>query len=215
MKLDQMIKKLLPTDEKFYSMLEESAHNLILVGEVLKKMPLAKNQHERVEVAHQVKDIEHQGDAITHKIFSELNSTFVTPMDREDIHTLASALDDVLDHIDGAAGRFALYKIDEVPQAMIKLIDVLVKAMAELESGVHQLRNLREFEKLQSVFRVINEYENHADTIFERAIADLFENERDAVKIIKLKEIYVGLETATDKCEDAANVLEAIYIKHA
>jgi uncharacterized protein len=214
MKLDQLIKKLLPKDEHFYALLEESAQNLVKAGGELKKLPLCKTHAQRVEVAKSIKDIEHDGDSITHKIFSELNSTFVTPLDREDIHELASALDDVLDHMDGCANRFVLYKITKVPKAVTELIDVLVLSIGELTNGVHLLRNLNEAENFQASFKKVNEYENQADAIFDQAVADLFEKEKNPVQIIKLKEVFVGLETATDKCEDAANVLEGILIKH-
>ncbi len=214
MKIDQLLKKLLPHDENFFKLLEESAQNLIKAGVVLKTLPLCKTQTQREDAARRIKDIEHDGDSITHRIFSELNSTFVTPIDREDIHELASALDDVLDHIDGCANRFALYKITRVPKAVAQLIDVLVLSMDELKNGVHLLRNLNEAEKFKDSFTKVNEYENQADDIFDKAVADLFDKEKNPVQIIKLKEVYVGLETATDKCEDAANVLEGILIKH-
>jgi predicted phosphate transport protein (TIGR00153 family) len=214
MKLDQIIKRLLPHDENFYLLLEESAQNLIKAGVELKTLPLCKTQKQREDVAKRIKDIEHDGDSITHKIFSELNSTFVTPLDREDIHELASALDDVLDHIDGCTHRFAMYKITRIPKAIPQLIDILILSIGELKDGVHLLRNLNEAEKFQDSFQKVNEYENQADDIFDKAVADLFEKEKNAIQIIKLKEILVGLETATDKCEDAANVLEGILIKH-
>jgi predicted phosphate transport protein (TIGR00153 family) len=214
MKLDQIIKKLLPKDDHFFSLLEESTVNLRKAGIELKKLPNCKTQRQREEAAKRIKDIEHDGDSVTHKIFSELNSTFVTPLDREDIHELASALDDVLDHIDGCAHRFALYKITGVPKAFSELISVLILSMKELQNGVHLLRNLNKAEAIQSTFKKINEYENQADEIFDQAVADLFEKEKNPIRIIKMKEIYVGLETATDKCEDAANVLEGILIKH-
>ena len=214
MKIDQLLKKLLPHDDNFYNLLEESAENLIKAGVELKKIPLCKTQAQRVDTTKRIKDIEHDGDSITHRIFSELNATFVTPIDREDIHELASALDDVLDYIDGCANRIALYKITRIPKAVVQLIDVLVLAIAELKNGVHLLRKLNEYENLQTSFSKLNEFENQADDIFDKAVADLFDKEKDPIKIIKLKEVYVGLETATDKCEDAANVLEGILIKH-
>ena len=214
MKLDQLIKKLLPHDEHFYALLEESAQNLVKAGAELKKLPVCKTQKQRVEIAKRIKDIEHDGDSITHKIFSELNSTFVTPLDREDIHELASALDDVLDHMDGCAHRSVMYKLTHVPKAIPQLIDVLVLSIQELKNGVHLLRKLNKVELLQETFKKVNEYENQADEIFDQAVADLFDKEKSAIQIIKLKEVLVGLETATDKCEDAANVLEGILIKH-
>lgn len=214
MKLDQLIKKLLPHDEHFFELLEESAQNLVKGGVELKKLPQCKKQSQREEIAKRIKNIEHDGDLITHNIFSELNSTFVTPLDREDIHELASALDDVLDHIDGCAHRFAMYKITRIPEAFSQLINVLFLSINELKNGVHLLRNLNKNDLLQDSFKKVNEYENQADEIFDQAVADLFAKEKSAIQIIKLKEIMVGLETATDKCEDAANVLEGILIKH-
>jgi predicted phosphate transport protein (TIGR00153 family) len=214
MKLDQFIKKFLPHDDHFYVLLEESAQNLVKAGVELKKLPFCKKQSQREETAKRIKDIEHDGDSITHNIFSELNSTFVTPLDREDIHELASALDDVLDHMDGCAHRFVMYKITRVPKAIPQLIDVLILSIQELKNGVHLLRNLNKTDLLEDTFKMVNEYENQADEIFDQAVADLFAKEKNAIQIIKLKEILVGLETATDKCEDSANVLEGILIKH-
>jgi len=215
MKLDFLIRKLLPHDDKFYGMFEDASRNMVKAAEALKDLSFAKSLEEREAVVGRIRDLEHEGDAVTHKIFSELNSTFVTPLDREDIHLLASAIDDIVDHIDGSATRFTLYKIKECPQRMIHLIDVLYLSIAELSKAISLIRDLHQFEELQKLFKKVNEYENQADSIFEEAIADLFENEKDPINLIKLKEVYVGLETATDKCEDAANVLEGLLIKHA
>ena len=215
MKFDALLKKLLPKDDKFFTYLEESAENLVKAADVLKKLSASKKAAERQKLTDQMHDLEHDGDGVTHKIFSELNSTFVTPIDREDIHQLASSLDDIMDHMDGVAGRFILYKLKTWPKDIVKLVDILVKSINELKRGVSLLRDVQQTEKLQAVFQKVNEYENDADFVFEQAIAELFEKEKNPVQIIKLKEIYVGLETATDKCEDVANVLEGIVIKHS
>lgn len=215
MKVAEFLRKLLPQDDKFYRMLGESTQNLMKASEVLKKLPQSKTMEEREVIVKQLRDLEHDGDALAHMIFSELNSTFVTPLDREDIHHLTSSLDDIMDHIDGSAARFTLYKVQQCPDSVGKLIDVLHLSISELHKGVGLLRNLYQIEEMQKVFKKVNEYENQADSIFEFAVAELFENEKDPIHVIKLKEILVGLETATDKCEDAANVLEAILIKHA
>jgi predicted phosphate transport protein (TIGR00153 family) len=215
MLFDRIIQKLLPTDEKFYSLFEESTQNLLNAASMLTKLPKAKTFSERDKLGVQIHAFEHIGDDLTHKIYSELNSTFVTPFDREDIHELASSIDDVLDEIDGSIGRIVLYKIKVVPPSVTKLIDVLELSIVELHRGVHLLRNIHKTDELQKVLRKVNEYENEADAVFEKAVADLFEHERNPVQIIKLKEVLVGLETATDKCEDAANVLEGILIKNA
>jgi predicted phosphate transport protein (TIGR00153 family) len=215
MLFDRIIQKLLPTDERFYSLFEESTKNLLNAAEILTKLPKAKTISDREKLAIQIHAFEHIGDDLTHKIYSELNSTFVTPFDREDIHELASSIDDVLDEIDGSIGRIVLYKIKVIPPSVTKLINVLELSIVELHQGVHLLRNIHKTDELQKVLQKVNEYENEADAVFERAVADLFEHEKRPVQIIKIKEVLVGLETATDKCEDAANVLEGILIKNA
>jgi len=215
MKFDKIIQKLLPHDESFYKFFTEASQNLVNAVALLKKLSVAKKGSERETLIMQIKELEHHGDSLTHKIFSELNSTFVTPFDREDIHQLTSALDDIMDHMDGTANRITLYKIKAYPEPMVRLIDILQLQIAELHRGVGMLRDLNKTNELQRVFQRVNEYENNADTVFEQGVADLFENEKDAIQVIKLKELLVGLETATDKCEDAANVLEGIYIKNA
>jgi uncharacterized protein len=214
MRFDHLIQILLPQDKKFFTLFEQSAKNLIDASELLRKIP-AGSPAEREVILKQIQDLEHKGDEITHTIFAELSATFITPFDREDIHDLAAALDDVMDFIDGCSNRFTLYKINECPKAMGDLMEILYEMIKELNIGVPLLRDLRKVNELQRVLKIVNKYENDADYVFERAIADLFENEKDAIRIIKLKEIYVALETATDKCEDAANMMESILIKHA
>ena len=213
MKLDRIIQILLPHDEKFYSFFEESAGNLLEAVDVLETL-FRSAQDKREELTHQMHEIEHRGDTVTHNIFAEVNATFVTPFDREDIHLLASSLDDILDYIDGSASRFVLYKVQASPPGILTLTDILKKQVIEVQHGIALLRDFRKVDDLQMILRKINELENDADSTFEKSIAELFEHERDPIQIIKLKEIYVGLETATDKCEDVANVLETLLIKH-
>ncbi len=215
MKLDVLLHKLLPTDNKFFDYLEQSCENLVEAGETLRTLMLATKQSERKPLADKIRDHEHLGDNITHTIFSELNSTFVTPLDREDIMKLASALDDIMDFMDGSVARFNLYGVKRYPPALAQMADILSKSIVEVRNGVRMLRNMRKTEELQATLKKINEYENDADTLFEKAVGDLFAKEKNAIEIMKLKEVYVGLETATDKCEDAANVLETILIKNA
>jgi hypothetical protein len=212
---DKIVKALLPSDHHFYDLFDESAQNIVEAGNLLKKLFLTKTATERDKIVTQISVLEHQGDSVTHRIFSELNSTFVTPFDREDIHMLTSRLDDIMDHIDGSAGRVSLYKLTKFPESMIRLTDILHLSIDEVQKAVRLLRDFEQGDQFQKVFKTVNEYENEADKIFERAIADLFEKEKNAIQVIKLKEIYQGLETATDMCEDVANVLEGIYIKHS
>lgn len=215
MKLDILIHKLLPTDNKFFDYLEQSGQNLVEASEALRTLMLTTKAAERDALVEKISDHEHRGDAITHTIFSELNSTFVTPLDREDIHKLASALDDILDFMDGSVARFNLYGLKRYPSAMGQLADILAKSIVEVRNGVHMLRNIHKSSEIQATLKKINTYENEADALFEKTVSELFAKEKNAIEIMKLKEVYVGLETATDKCEDAANVLESILIKNA
>lgn len=215
MKLDRIIQKLIPHDDKFFTMFEEATENVLAAVRLLKKLSLNKNLKGRDEVVEAIREREQIGDAVTHRIFSELNATFVTPLDREDIHLLGSSIDDILDHIDGTASRFKTYNIKRVPQAVTELVNVLERSISELQRGVGLLRDLHHVDSLQEAILKINEYENDADDIFDRAVGELFAKEKNPIELIKLKEVLVGLETATDKCEDAANVLEAILIKNA
>ena len=155
MRLDRFIQVLLPHDEKFYSFFEESTRNLLKAGEVLKKLSVSTSS-DRQELVNQMHEIEHEGDSITHQIFAELNATFVTPFDREDIHVLASAVDDVLDYIDGTAARVVLYKLKEFPDEMKKLIDILYNSIIELQRGIPLLRDLRKAEELERILQKIN-----------------------------------------------------------
>jgi predicted phosphate transport protein (TIGR00153 family) len=213
MRLDRLIQVLLPHDEKFYTFFEESSQNLVAAADLLMQLGRC-SPAEREGIVNRMHEYEHQGDTVTHKIFAELSATFVTPFDREDIHSLASALDDIMDYIDGSAARFVLYKLRDCPKELASLMEILKRSVMELHRGVSLLRDFRKADEIKKILEKINEYENEADSVFEGAIADLFEHEKDPIQIIKLKEIYVGLETATDKCEDAANVIETLLIKH-
>jgi predicted phosphate transport protein (TIGR00153 family) len=214
MKLDSLLTFLMPKNESFFGFFEQTADNLVEATDLLKQLPGAAETG-RKDLIKQIEDREHRGDSITHDIMSELNGTFITPFDREDIHRLASSLDDILDNIYGAVVRFQLYRVKAVPPDMAKLIEILDRSVRELRTGIHMIRDLDKRERLAEVLKKVNECENEADTAFEEAVAALFDKESDPINVIKLKEIYVGLETATDKCEDAANVIEGLLIKHA
>lgn len=214
MKFDSLLTFLMPKNDAFFAFFEQTADNLIEATALLKTLPTTPESG-RADLVRRIEDHEHRGDSITHAIMSELNGTFITPFDREDIHRLASSLDDILDNIQGAVVRFQLYKVKSVPPDMVSLIEILDRSARELHAGIHMVRHLEKRDELAEILKRVNECENEADTAFEQAVADLFEKEKDPINVIKLKEIYVGLETATDKCEDAANVIEGLLIKHA
>jgi predicted phosphate transport protein (TIGR00153 family) len=214
MKLDRIIQSLLPHDEKFFVLFDQLAQTAVEVADVLRTLPSSADNERRATI-DKINEIEHTGDNITHQIFTELNSNFVTPFDREDIHKLASSLDDVIDYAHGSANRFFLYKIKKNSPDIQKLTDIIYQSAIEIQRGIAMLSDPRRSEDLNRILQKINQYENEADDIFNLAIAELFDKEDDAKELVKIKEVLVSLETGTDKCEDVANVLEAIMIKNA
>lgn len=202
--------RLIPRDGKFFDLFAELSGTLISGARLLRSI-LEKPVDLRLQV-EQMQAIEHQGDKATHAIITRLNQTFITPFDREDIHRLASSLDDVLDFMNAAANRLVMYKIDQPPLASAELAALIVLQTEELSKGVSLL------EKNGAVLKhceEVNRLEDVADHVSRRAIANLFENEKDPIQLIKLKELFEVLEMATDKAEDAANVLEGVVLKSA
>jgi hypothetical protein len=214
MRLDRIIQSLVPHDEKFYVLFDNLARTAVEAADVLRTLP-STAKSERQAIVDAINDLEHKADSITHEIFTELNKTFVTPFDREDIYTLASRLDDIIDYIDGSANRFHLYKIKKNSADIQRLTEIIYQSAIEIQRGIGLMRDHRHVEDLKRVLQKINQYENDADDIFNQSIAELFDSEDNAIELIKNKEVLVSLETATDKCEDVANVLEGIMIKNA
>ncbi|HET7819378.1 MAG TPA: DUF47 family protein [Bacteroidia bacterium] len=210
-----LLQFLIPQDKKFFPLFERASGNLQDVSKVLVEMVNAPTLEKRKERIKEIERLEHIGDGVTHEIFNELSSNFITPFDREDIHQLVSCLDDIVDFIHGSAKRIELYKVDVIPDNIIKLAELIQKGAEELHYAVKELRNMKNAGKIREACVKINSIENHADDIFDISIARLFEEEKDAITIIKMKEIYSALETATDKCEDAANTISSIVIKYA
>lgn len=213
MKLDGILQFLIPKDKKFFPLFEQATANLMRTSETLCTLVNASSPEKRKEAIREIERLEHVGDNLTHMIFNELGTNFITPFDREDIHELASVIDDVVDLIHGSAKRIDLYKIEEMSAPMIKLAELIMKGAQELNVAVCNLRNMKDISAIKEACVKINSLENHADEVFNNGIARLFEEEKDAVRIIKIKEILSALETATDKCEDAADVIHSILIK--
>src|SRR5438105_4154472 len=200
--------RLIPRETKFFDLFNQVSSNLTEGARLLKN--ILEDPRENAARVQQLQEIEHRGDDMTHAIITKLNQTFITPFDREDIHRLASSLDDVLDFVNSAALRLVMYKILTPPPVSAELAGIIVLQCEELAKGVSLLeKNGKVMEHCEEV----NRLEDMADNVSRRAIADLFENEKDPIQLIKLKELYEVLEYATDKAEDAANVLEAIVLK--
>jgi predicted phosphate transport protein (TIGR00153 family) len=205
---------LLPKDRKFFPLFEQSTSNLVKASKVLVEL-VNTSPDKRKDLIREIEHLEHQGDNITHMIFNELSRNFITPFDREDIHALASAIDDVLDFIHGSAKRIDLYKVTELSESITLLADCILKGSIELNVAVKNLENMKQIMVIKEACVKINSLENHADDVFNSGIARLFEEEKDPIMIIKVKEILSALETATDKCEDAANTIQTILVKYA
>ncbi|MBU3659159.1 MAG: DUF47 family protein [Flavobacteriales bacterium] len=206
----------LPKDKVFYNLFEEASDNL---QDIAKKLVQVVNEPEfnkRGVLIKEMEAIEHKNDEITHKIFIELGRNFITPFDREDIHALASALDDIADYVYAAAKKINFYKIDPISdQGIQKTAEAIKEAVAAVKAAVMELRNLKNTQKIIECVIKINSIENSADDIFDMSIERLFESDVDAKELIKRREIYQVMETATDKCEDAGNVIESIVVKYA
>ncbi|MEP7265473.1 MAG: DUF47 family protein [Bacteroidota bacterium] len=215
MNLSNLLKFFLPQDKKFFVLFDKAALNLQEAAKVMYQLVTTSNKEDRAHYIREIEKLEHIGDDITHEIFNELSRNFITPFDREDIHRLVSAIDDIVDYIHGSSKRINIYKVMECSPEMIKLSELLQTQTEELRRVIFELKNMERIRNVSESLVLINSIENHADDIFDNAVARLFENETDAVQIIKQKEILSALETATDKCEDAANVIDSIIIKMA
>jgi len=205
-----MLFGLIPREEAFLELFKQAAHNMIEGSRLLKDM--MEHFQSPVEQAKRIKEVEHVGDGITHDIVLRLNQTFITPIDREDIHDLASALDDIVDAADEIADKFVLYRVTRPTDMAIKLANVLYQASVAVGGGVERLGMSHSDMKECSV--QVNSLENEADRVSGDAISALFEKETDPMVVIKWKEIYEVFEAGTDRCEDVANILERIALKH-
>ncbi len=202
--------RLIPREERFFDLFVEDAANVLGAARLLEAMLRSYDVLERR--AGELRDAEHRGDEISHDIGHRLESTFVTPFDREDIHALISGLDDVIDLIEEVADTFVLYRVEAPTAASIEQATIVVRQCELLHEA---LLNLRGFKNLERYWIEVHRLENEGDRVGRAAIAALFESENDPITIIKWKEVYALLETTIDKCEDVANIIERIVVKHA
>ncbi len=204
---------LFPREEKFFVLFEQSAQNAVKIANQLNDLVnIWENVKERVEM---IAVLEHDGDAITHQIIAQLHRTFVTPLDREDIALLAQTLDDITDLIHTSADAMLLYKVDRPTDSVRELAGIVVQAAVEVEKGVAEIHDRIDRDKLLKRSMEINRLENVGDNVYRSALAELFEKSPDFAYLMKWREIYEYVESAIDKCEDIANVLEGIALKYA
>lgn len=203
----------IPREQVFFPLFEESAHNMVKAAQCLKE--LVDSWQDVEQKVNEITELEHQGDLVTHKIMAQLHRTFVTPFDREDIAQLTHTMDDITDFIHAASDAMLLYKVDRPGRRARELADIIVQGATEIERAMPKLRRRGELKKILKRCVELNRLENAADRVYRSAIAELFSDSSDMAHVIKWREIYEHMESATDRCEDVANVLEGVAIKYA
>lgn len=212
----RLLKFFLPKDKVFYTLFENASANLETLAKKLVQVVNESDYNKRAVVIKEMEDLEHQNDLLTHNIFLELGRNFITPFDREDIHSLASALDDIADYMYASAKKINFYKIEPTTDSGIqKTADAILLAVLAVNEAVVELRNLKNTQKIIECVIKINSIENSADDLFDLSIEKLFDSDVDAKELIKKRELYQVMEIVTDKCEDAGNVIESIVVKYA
>lgn len=214
MSVNSIFQFLVPKDKKFFPLFEQASANLIIMAETLHEGVNAP-KGEREEYFKKIEDLEAIIEEITHNTHLELNKNFITPFDREDIHSLVKAMDDVADYMHGAASRIRLYQVEKITKSIRKLTEINLEACQHIGVAIKELKDLKNLKAISAACKKINKLESKADNVFDKAVADLFENETDAKNIIKYKEVLSALESASDKCKSVANVLESVVVKHS
>lgn len=209
------MKLFMPKDKVFYGLFEEVADNVAKMSKLLITTVGEPDFDKRQGFISQLEDLEHANDELTHRIFTELGRNFITPFDREDIHLLATALDDIADYIFACGKKINFYRVNPNDTGLQKLAEIVHASATEVRKAVGELRDMKNMRLITESLIRINSLENQADDMFDMSIERLFATEPDAKEVIKKREIYQSMEMATDKCEDAANVIESIIVKYA
>jgi predicted phosphate transport protein (TIGR00153 family) len=215
MKISDIFSFMVRKNSLFFDLFAEDTANLLVQAKVFHQMFQLTDQEQIINCVREIKDLEQKGDDITHQIFMELSDNFITPFDREDIHALATSIDDIADNINGCASRIQLYNVREFSKTMELMSEVLLKQVVEIDAALKDMQNMKNEKRVREAIIRINSLENHADDLFEESIARLFAEASDPLELIKVKDVLSSIETATDKCEDVSNVLESILVKNS
>jgi len=205
--------RLFPKEEKFFDYFEELA-NKIEEGSRFFLTMTEKHDYSEAKIS-KLKELEHEADVITHRTYEKMHKTFLTPLDREDIYALVNKMDSILDMIEATAVRIYLYKVKKPDDEIIKQAKILVEAVAKIKIVVHALRDMKNAKMILDACVEINTLENAGDVVLRTIMADLFKKEKDAIELIKWKEIFERIEESLDVCEDVSNIVEGIVLKHA
>ncbi len=217
MRGDKIVKFFMPKEERFHELLDRDTRHLVKSARLFVEIARSTSLEDRRTKVAELKSLEHDGDLITAEIFNALNSTFITPLDREDIRTLATDLDDILDYMEGVAHYLILFEIHESPEPLRKFADIIAAMVDEIHTATGMVWDLANEKKIHQAIVRISELENEADTVYFNVIADLFRGAdgKTPVEILKWKEIYQGLEDACDECKEFTHVLGNVVIKNA
>jgi len=215
MGLTSFVKMFMPKDRVFYGLFEEVANVLTDMASVFTAAMNETDASKRAQLLKSLEELEHKNDEITHRVFIELGRNFITPFDREDIHSLATSLDDIADFIWAAAKRITNYSIEDSDPITKSFAEVITRSINSLNKAVRELRDMKDLRSITESCVMINSLENEGDELLDKAMMNLFTSSIDPVELIKKKDLYEMLEIVTDKCEDAANVIESIIIKYA
>lgn len=213
MKLDTIFGFLIPKDRKFFPLFNEAADNLVLASELLIKLIRESDLEKRTEYMKMIKDAEHVGDDITRNLMTELNGTFITPFDREDIHELVDKIDSIVDYINAASKRIMFYKLSSFPQEFVMIADLIHSSNKEIQMVLRSVKNVNDFKKYSTSCDKISAMESEVDDIYQQYLASLFDTEINAIDLIKKRDILIALEKAIDKCDDVANVFTTLIVK--
>jgi uncharacterized protein len=215
MAINNILSIFLPKDKVFYTLFEKTAENVSEMGKKFKAFVYETDPNLRFQISKEIEELEHKNDEVTHQIFQELGRNFITPFDREDIHYLATAMDDVADYIHASCKKIQFHGVNPLDQGIQNLAEIICQGAYEVSKVIMQLRELKRPEKIMESIVKINSLENHADNVFDMSIKTLFDTEDDFKNLIRRREVYTIMEVATDKCEDVANVIETIIVKYA
>jgi len=216
MKADNVIRWFMPREARFQELLAQSAQNLLRGARLFSEIANATSLEQRRVKTVQLKAIEHDGDQITRRVFEALNSTFITPLDREDIRSLASDLDDILDYLESVAQYLTLFELEESPEALRRFADILVEMATSVERTTGLIWDLKNEKAIYEGIVRVSELENQGDALYATVIADLFrKDDRNPIDVMKWKEVYDGLEEACDACKDFTHIVGNVVIKNA
>lgn len=213
--MNQIFSLFIPKDKTFQPLFEEGAENLFKISEALVHFFRSKDQGERSRLSKEIKALELVGDKATDTIYDELNKSFIVPFDRQDVHALATKIDDIADDILAIMLNMELYHLNVSNDAMLKLAEIIAKMCSELSVAIKEIKHFKNKQLIIDICYKVGQMESKADRLYEQSISLLFENESDAISLIRQSEILSLLEKTTDKCDDLANVLETIFLKNA